>query len=44
MKLNKQEEELITALRNYRRGFPDSFPNLLYYVQQLFDEMLDMPE
>lgn len=43
MKLDKHEEELIEAIRNYRRGFPDSYPNLLYYAQQLFDELTDLP-
>lgn len=42
--LSDKEEELIAAIRNYRRGFPDSYPNLLYYAQQLFDELTDMPE
>ena len=44
MRLSKQEEELIAAIRNYRRGYPDSYPNLLYYAQQVFDELTDMPD
>lgn len=28
-KLTKEEEELIAAIRNYRRGYPDSYPGLL---------------
>ena len=44
MELSEQEEELIAAIRNYRRGFPDSYPNLLYYAQQLFDELTDLPQ
>lgn len=43
IKLTAKEEELIAAIRNYRRGFPDSYPNLLYYAQQIFDELTDMP-
>lgn len=43
MKLTKEEEELIAAIRNYRKGFPDSYPNLLYYAQQIFDELTDLP-
>lgn len=42
-KLTKEEGELIAAIRNYRRGYPDSYPGLLYYAQQLFDELTDMP-
>lgn len=43
MKLTTEEEELIAAIRNYRRGFPDSHPNLLYYAQKIFDELTDLP-
>ncbi len=43
MKLTKEEEELIAAIRNYRRGFPDSYPNLLYYAQKVFEELTDLP-
>lgn len=42
-KLNEKEEELTEAIRNYRRGYPDSYPNLLYYAQELFDELTDLP-
>ncbi|MBD5279085.1 MAG: ArsR family transcriptional regulator [Bacteroides sp.] len=44
MKLSKQEEELIAAIRNYRKGYPDSYPNLLFYAQQVFDELTDLPD
>lgn len=44
MDLTEKEEELIAAIRNYRKGFPDSYPNLLYYAQQLFDELTDLPD
>ena len=37
--LTEQEEELIAAIRNYRK----SFPELLWYAQRLFDEMVDLP-
>ena len=43
LKLSDKEEELIAAIRNYRRGLPDSYPNLLYYAQQIFDEPTDLP-
>ena len=43
LNLSDKEEELIAAIRNYRRGYPDSHPNLLYYAHQIFDELLDMP-
>lgn len=44
MRLSEKEEELIAAIRNYGRGYPDSYPNLLYYAQQLFEELTDMPD
>ncbi len=43
MKLTDKEEELIAAIRNYRRRYPDSHPNQLYYAQQIFDELTDLP-
>lgn len=39
MKLTEKEEELIQALRNYRKSYPNGYPNLLDYAQQLFDEL-----
>ena len=41
--LTEQEEELIMTLRNYKRSFPNGYPELLYYAQRLFDEMTDLP-
>lgn len=41
MKLTKKEEELIAAIRNYRTAYPDSRLQLLYYAQQVFEELLD---
>ncbi|MCM1490416.1 MAG: ArsR family transcriptional regulator [Muribaculum sp.] len=43
LNLSEEEAELIYAIRNYRKGFPDSHPNLLYYAQRLFEEMTDLP-
>lgn len=41
--LTEKERELIEAIRNYRRAYPNSYPELLYYAQELFDELTDMP-
>jgi len=30
------------VLRDYRESYPNGHPNLLYYTQQLFDELTDM--
>ncbi len=42
--LNEREAELIEAIRNYRQSFPDGYPQLLWYAQELFDGLVDMPE
>ena len=41
--LTEQEEELIAAIRNYRKSFPNGRPELLWYAQRVFDEMVDLP-
>lgn len=43
MNLTEEEAELINAIRNYRRSFPNGHPQLLYYAQQIFDELTDLP-
>lgn len=42
--LNEKEAELIEVIRNYRLSYPDGYPQLLWYAQQLFDDLVDMPE
>lgn len=41
--LTEKEEELIRAIRNYQRSFPNGYPQFLYYIQQLVDELTDLP-
>lgn len=41
--LNAEELELIEAIRNVRRAYPNGYEELLYYAQQLFDELVEMP-
>lgn len=43
IKLTEKEEELIEAIRNYQRSYPNGYPQLLYYIQQLVDELTDLP-
>lgn len=38
--VSEEEYELLEAIRNYNKSYPDGFPQLLWYAQQLFDEML----
>lgn len=40
MKVSLEEEDLIMAIRNYNKSFPDGYPELLWYAQELFDNML----
>lgn len=41
--LTEKEEELIRAIRNYQKSYPNGYPQMLYYIQQLVDELTDLP-
>lgn len=41
MKLTEKEEELIYALRNYNKSYPNGYPELLWYAEGLFNELLE---
>ena len=43
LEVTEEEKELLEAIRNYNRSFPDGYPQLLWYAQQLFDNMLRQP-
>ncbi|ADV44389.1 hypothetical protein [Bacteroides helcogenes] len=43
LKLTKEEEELIRCIRNYQNSFPNGYPQLLWYCQELFDKLVDLP-
>ncbi len=43
IRLSQKEEELIRAIRNYRLSYPNGYPQLLYFIQQLVDELTDLP-
>ncbi|MBR5084818.1 MAG: hypothetical protein IKX33_09475 [Prevotella sp.] len=43
MQVTEEESELLAAIRNYNKSFPDGYPELLWYAQQLFDNMLRQP-
>ena len=40
MNLTPKEQELIEAIRNYKRSYPDC-PDGRYYIDQLMAELLD---
>ena len=44
MKVTSEEEELILAIRNYCDSYPDGYPELLDYTQDIFERMTDMPK
>lgn len=44
MKVTDEERELIEAIRNYQKSFPNGYPELLWYCQELFDKMVDLPK
>ena len=43
MKVTDDERELIESIRNYNKSFPNGYPQLLWFAQQLFDNMLRQP-
>lgn len=44
MQVTYEEKELLEAIRNYCDSFPDGYPRLLEFAQDLFDRMTDMPK
>jgi hypothetical protein len=41
--LTETEWDLIETVRNYKKSFPNGEPNLRYYINRLFAELLDEP-
>ena len=41
--LSNAELELIEAIRNIRKAYPNGYENLVWYAQQLFDELVEKP-
>jgi hypothetical protein len=44
MELSFEEKELIESIRNYCHSYPNGYPQLLEYAQDLFDRITDMPK
>jgi len=38
--LSEREADLIAAIRNYVKSYPDGYPELLDYAQRLFDDLV----
>jgi hypothetical protein len=43
MEVSEEESELLAAIRNYNKSFPDGYPQLLWYAQELFDNIIRQP-
>lgn len=43
MAVTAAERELIEAIRNYNKSFPDGYPQLLWEAYEVFDGMLRQP-
>jgi hypothetical protein len=37
--VSTEEADLIAAIRNYVKTYPDGYPELLDYAQRLFDDL-----
>ena len=44
MEVTPEEEELIKAIRNYCASYPNGYPELLEYAEDIFQRMTDMPK
>ena len=43
-RLTELEAELIEAVRNFKRAYPNGKDELEWYCQKLFDELMDLNE
>lgn len=44
MKLSAEEAELIEAICNLQNAYPNEYPQLMWYAQEFFDQMVDLPK
>ena len=44
LELTEKEFDLIQAIRNYRRSFIFSGPEIVYHIERLFTELMDGEE
>lgn len=44
VKLNEKEYDLIMAIRNYGKSYPDGYPEIRWYIERLFNELIDEAE
>ena len=44
MEVTAEEQDLIEAIRNYCNSYPNGYPRLLEYAQDIVERMTDMPK
>lgn len=44
LKLTDKEFDLIIAIRNYGKSYPDGYPEIRWYIERLFNELIDEAE
>ena len=42
--LTGREYDLIMAIRNYRKSYPNGYPEILWNIERLFNELLDVED
>ncbi|MCX4291506.1 MAG: ArsR family transcriptional regulator [Odoribacter sp.] len=42
--LTEEGYDLIMAIRNYKKSYSDGYPEILWYIERLFNELLDCEE
>lgn len=40
VKLTEKEYELIMAIRNYGKSYPNGYPEIRWYIESLFNELM----
>ncbi len=43
LKLTEKERDLIETIRNFKKSYPNGSPQIRWYIEQLFNELLDEP-
>lgn len=42
--LSEEEMELIEAIRNVQKAYPNGYDELVWYAQAIFDDLVDLPK
>lgn len=40
VKLTEKEFDLIMAIRNYKNSYPNGYPEIRWYIEKLFNELM----